>query len=79
MIVADHAQLADVVLLRVGATEAYWNRGRLVNAMVGTIVLRIQATEIGFFLYLSDVGIVLISTLIEHVSGRPFLHWDLTD
>jgi len=73
------SETPDLVLVRLAGKEIHWQIGELIRALVGQVVLRIQASQIGFFLYLTNVGILYLSVLIDRHSGCPFLFWDLSD
>ena len=57
----------------------HWNRGELMRTLEGNTIQRIQAGQTLFFLYVANVGILMINVLIDRLTGRPFLYWELTD
>jgi hypothetical protein len=68
------------VLVRFGDGEAfYWDRAELIRALEGNSIRRIEAGQTIFLLYVSNVGILMISVLINRSTGRPFLFWEMTD
>ena len=77
---AFRARGPDAVRVRLGDGEAfYWDRAALIRALEGNTIRRIQAGQTIFFLYVSNVGILMIRVLINRSTGRPFLYWGLTD
>lgn len=69
----------EAVLIRLGGREFVWKRDELMQALKGNAVRRIQMGQCGAFLYVANVGILWINVLINSLSGRPFLFWELTD
>ena len=69
----------EIVLVRLAGREIYWRRGEMIRALDGNTVRRIQPSQSGFFLYVTNVGILTIDMLIDRLTGRPFLFWGLTD
>jgi hypothetical protein len=67
------------VAIRLGGREFLWKRGDLIQALQGNAICRIQMGQSGAFLYVANVNILAINVLINCLTGRPFLFWDLTD
>lgn len=76
---ASAPRAQDAVFVRLDDQAFYWNRGELMRALEGNAVQRIQAGQTLFFLYVASVGILMINVLINRLTGRPFLYWELTD
>lgn len=76
---ANESRALKAVLVQLEDVTFYWDRDELVRALEGNTVQRIQAGHTLYFLYVANVGILMISVLINRSTGRPFLYWGLTD
>jgi len=72
-------QTQQVVLVRLKGKEIHWKRDELMRALRGNAVYRIQMGQSGLFLYVTNVGILAVSVLIDRSTGRPFLFWEMVD
>jgi hypothetical protein len=72
-------QTQEVVLVRLKGKEIHWKRDELMRALRGNAVYRIQMGQSGLFLYVTNVGILAVSVLIDRSTGRPFLFWEMVD
>jgi len=76
---ASESQAPKAVLVQLGDQPFHWNRDELLRALEGNPISRIQAGQTLFFLYVSNVGILMINVLINRSTGCPFLFWEMTD
>jgi len=76
---ANESRAPKAVLVQLEDVTFYWDRDELIRALEGNTVQRIQAGQTLFFFYVSNVGILMISVLINRSTGRPFLFWQVTD
>ena len=69
----------EIVLVRLKNKEIYWKRDELMRALPSHAVDRIQMGQSGLFLYVTKIGIVAVSVLIDRSTSRPFLFWEMVD
>jgi hypothetical protein len=71
----ESSGMADTVLLRLAGREFLWKRAELIGSLRGRQFQRVFVTPNLLFLYVSKVGILSISTLVNLRTGRDFLFW----
>ena len=73
--------IADSVVVHIEAQEFVWERAILLHALTGRRLLRLQlsGSDAFNFLYVSNIGILHVSALIDRSSRRAFLFWQPSD
>jgi hypothetical protein len=64
-----------IALIRLVNQEFVWRRDELANMMVGNKFIAIQPTLYWIFVHVENCDTVLVSTLIDRSTNRPFLFW----
>ena len=77
--VVGESQSLEITLIFLSGQESRWERNKLIKALEGNSVYRIQAIQSGYFLYVTDVDILWITYIINRATRRPFLYWDSVD
>lgn len=68
----------NAVMIMLAGKEINWNK-HTIQSLVGNAVKRIQLSQHGCYLYVTNVGILLLEILINTRSNQPFLFWEMTD
>lgn len=73
--------IADSVVVRLGPQEFVWDRAALLHGLVGKHLTRLQlsGSDTFNFLYVKDIGILLLSSLIDRTAQRTFMFWSPSD
>jgi hypothetical protein len=72
--------IEDTALIRFGTNASIWRRGELMRSLQGNDFRRMQLGGVMFsFLYISNVGILHLSTAIDRATSLPLLYWHLSD
>jgi hypothetical protein len=69
----------EVVSVRLKGKEIHWKRDELMRALRGNAVYRMQMSQSGLFLYVTNIGILAVNVLINRSTGHPFLFWRMVD
>ncbi|MBV9828054.1 MAG: hypothetical protein JO001_20665 [Alphaproteobacteria bacterium] len=64
-----------IALVRLANQEFVWKRDELATMIVGNKLVAIHPTLYWIFIHVENCDTVLVSTLIDRTTNRPFLFW----
>lgn len=73
------AAQSDAVEIQLEELCFVWDRPAIIQKMLSSSLVQIDASPDLLWLYFSAVGIIAVSVLIDKETGRPFLFWEPSD